>query len=344
MPPYGQVLIGPPGSGKSTFCLGMSQFLNAIGRHSSIINLDPANDRLPYDAALDIRDIITLEEIMDDKNLQLGPNGGLMYCMEVFEKSIDFFIDKIRDLTKLSRDGDSAYILFDCPGQTELYTSTEIFTRILQRLVKELDFRLVVISLVDSINITIPSQWISSLLLTLRSMLQLDLPQINVVSKIDLLKQYVDSDKLDKIERKKRNDIDEGEGGLPFKLEYYTEVQDLERLIPYMRSENNQLHHAYFNEKYEKLTQAIASLIGDFGLLQFSVLAIEDKESMVSLLKEIDRANGYCYGSNEIGGDSVWTDVVRESPMGWGDVDIQERWLDRDRDEVSGDGAANDGK
>jgi len=29
---FGQVVIGPPGSGKTTYCNGMSQFMKAIGR------------------------------------------------------------------------------------------------------------------------------------------------------------------------------------------------------------------------------------------------------------------------------------------------------------------------
>ena len=68
---YGQIVIGPPGSGKSTYCHGMYQFMSAIGRKLCIINLDPANDRLPYPCELDIRDYISLEEIMEE--LDLGP-------------------------------------------------------------------------------------------------------------------------------------------------------------------------------------------------------------------------------------------------------------------------------
>lgn len=353
MAPYGQVVIGPPGAGKSTYCNGMNQFLNSIGRNSLIVNLDPANDRLPYDCTLDIRDVITLEEIMDDENLRLGPNGGLIHCLEIFKESIDYFIDKIRELIQLSRDGNSTYIIFDCPGQTELYTVSPVFRDIFMKLVKVLDFRLCVVSLVDSMNLTIPSHWISSLLLALRSMLQLDLPQINVISKIDLLNGYIQSDKMNRIEQRKRdsmfnrdsddedgdkdantdqkdNEDDDYEGGLPFRLQYYTDVEDLHYLTPYVKQENNQRSTSWFNEKYAKLTESIADLIEDFGLLSFNVLAIEDKTSMINLLSLIDKANGYCFGSNELGGDSIWTDAIRQSGMGFmEDIDIQERWIDQ---------------
>lgn len=344
MAPYGQVVIGPPGSGKSTYCNGMNQFLNSIGRNSLIINLDPANDRLPYDCALDIRDVITLEEIMDDETLKLGPNGGLIHCLEIFEESIEFFIDKIRELIKLSRDGNSTYVIFDCPGQTELFTVSPVFKEIFLKLIKTLDFRLCVVSLVDSMNLTIPSHWISSLLLTLRSMLQLELPQVNVISKIDLLNGYIQSDKMNRMETKKRNarlnhesndnkekdnNNDDFEGGLPFKLQYYTDVDDLHYLTPYIQTENNQRLHKWFNKKYSKLTEAIAELIEDFSLLSYTVLAIEDKTSMINLLSVIDKASGYCFGSNELGGDSIWTDAIRQSGMGFmEDIDIQERWID----------------
>ena len=50
--------------GKTTFCHGMKMFLEAIGRNCIIINLDFANDKIPYEAAIDIRDLISLEVIL----------------------------------------------------------------------------------------------------------------------------------------------------------------------------------------------------------------------------------------------------------------------------------------
>ena len=45
---FGQVVVGPPGAGKTTYCDGMCQFLTALGRKSVIVNMDFANDILPY--------------------------------------------------------------------------------------------------------------------------------------------------------------------------------------------------------------------------------------------------------------------------------------------------------
>ena len=72
--PFGQLVIGPPGSGKSTYCNGMQQYLQLLGRKVAVVNLDPANDMLPYDCMVNIMDLISLEEVMS--NLGLGPNGG----------------------------------------------------------------------------------------------------------------------------------------------------------------------------------------------------------------------------------------------------------------------------
>ncbi len=110
---FGQVVIGPPGSGKTTYCRGMQEFLSHLGRKVVIVNLDPANEGLPYPCAVDISELVTLDDVMD--GLKLGPNGGLIYSMEYLEANLDWLENKL----KLHHD---CYFLFDCPGQVELYT------------------------------------------------------------------------------------------------------------------------------------------------------------------------------------------------------------------------------
>lgn len=119
--PFAQLIVGPPGAGKSTYCNGMQQFLGAIGRKASIVNLDPANDLTSYEAAVDVRDLITLEEIMADD--QLGPNGSVLYALEEVEANLDWFKERLRSLGE-------DYILFDCPGQVELFTHHDSLRKI----------------------------------------------------------------------------------------------------------------------------------------------------------------------------------------------------------------------
>ena len=110
---YAQLVIGPPGSGKSTYCRGMKEFLSALGRKVVAVNLDPANSILPYECEIDISELISLSEVMD--GLKLGPNGSLVYCMEFLEKNLEW-------LQKQLEKWRGHYFLFDCPGQVELFT------------------------------------------------------------------------------------------------------------------------------------------------------------------------------------------------------------------------------
>lgn len=293
---FGQVVIGAPGSGKSTYCHGMFQFMCAIGRKCSIVNLDPANETLPYPScAFNIRDFIKLEAIME--NQSLGPNGGLMFAIESLDNGIDDLIEAWNEI------GKTDYVLFDCPGQVELFTHHNSFFRIFRLLTKKANARLCTVSLVDSVNLTSASQYISILLLSLRSMIQLELPHVNVISKIDKVSSYRD---------------------LPLKLDFYTEVQDLSQLIPLVEEE----FPANLGQNYVRLTEQITNLIEDYNLVSFEVLAVENKRTMIKLLQTIDRANGYAYGSLELGGDHIWTEAVRNSGRSeFGYVDLHERWV-----------------
>jgi len=44
----GVVILGAPGTGKTTFCKALSEFLTQLDRKHAIVNLDPANDNMEY--------------------------------------------------------------------------------------------------------------------------------------------------------------------------------------------------------------------------------------------------------------------------------------------------------
>ena len=136
--PFAQLVIGPPGSGKSTYCAGMHQFLSAIGRKCSVVNLDPANSpsNLKYPCALDIgRDLISLDEIMQDESL--GPNGGVLYALEELQEENGGWKWLEEGLRALEED----YVLFDCPGQVELWTHHGSLREVVGRVQRRLGYR-----------------------------------------------------------------------------------------------------------------------------------------------------------------------------------------------------------
>jgi GTPase SAR1 family protein len=333
--PFAQLVIGPPGAGKSTYCNGMHQFLGAIGRKCSVVNLDPANDKTSYPCALDVRDLVTLEEIMEEH--KLGPNGATLYALEDLEENYDWLEEGLKELGGML---DLSYIwlfLSLCANQydmqrTMLYSTVPVkssFSRTTphyaissfrsrkwaieyvfapnqQRFKNDLannSLQLIVIHLIDSYALTLPSMYISALLLSLRAMLQLDLPHLNVLTKIDNLSNYTN---------------------LPFNLDFYTEVQDLNYLLPHLEAESSRLT----NSKFSALNTAIIDLVEEFGLVAFETLAVEDKKSMMNLLKAIDRASGYAFGPAEGANDTVWSVAVWVGLGGMDVRDVQERWVD----------------
>ena len=67
---------------------------------------------------------------MNTRNLQvmdefhLGPNGGLVYCMEFLSKNFEWLSDKIKSMLE-----EDKYLLIDCPGQVIFLTFSLIIWR-----------------------------------------------------------------------------------------------------------------------------------------------------------------------------------------------------------------------
>ncbi|XP_060519196.1 GPN-loop GTPase 2 [Cylas formicarius] len=260
---FGQVVIGPPGAGKTTYCGKVYDFyIKKLNRKVEVVNLDPANENMHYNPKIDVMKLITVEEVM--VNLKLGPNGALMYCMEYLEENFDWL------LIQLAQVKDS-YLIFDMPGQIELYTHHETIKNVFQKL-ERLGYHLCAVHLVDSHYCSDPTKFISTLLLSLSTMMHIALPHVNVLSKADLLKK--NAAKLD------------------FGIDFYADVLDLDYLLEL-------LDDGYITKKYKKLNSAIVGLIQDYGLVSFSLLDVNSDKSLLDLKSAIDKANGYIYGSGE---------------------------------------------
>ena len=71
---------------------------------------------------------------------KLGPNGGLLFCMEFLLKNIDWLYTRLEEypsnISSLCSYQLDHYILFDFPGQVELFTTNNNIKSIIQSMEK----------------------------------------------------------------------------------------------------------------------------------------------------------------------------------------------------------------
>ena len=129
---------------------------------------------LPYEPDVDIREFVDLESIM--KSYPLGPNGALILATDLVANRLAEVQDKIDETT-------SDFVVIDTPGQIELFAFRESGPFIAKSLRGESK---VLLYLIDVMAASSPASFISLALLSAAVQLRMNLPQIQVLSKIDL--------------------------------------------------------------------------------------------------------------------------------------------------------------
>ena len=77
--------------------------MRAINRPCSAANLDPANDNITYDPAFDVRELVSVEAVMDRQ--ELGPNGGVLWAIEELEANFDWLEEHLDECGALCAHG-----------------------------------------------------------------------------------------------------------------------------------------------------------------------------------------------------------------------------------------------
>eukprot|EP01133_Synstelium_polycarpum_P006769 gene6769-7868_t len=171
--------MGPAGSGKSTYCDTIRKHCEEINRSVHVVNLDPAAEVFNYPVSVDIKNLITVDEIMEE--LEYGPNGGLVYAMEYLIENMDWLTDELGDY-------EDDYLIIDCPGQIELYSHIPVMRSLCDNL-QQAGYRVCAVFLVDSQFILDSCKFISGSLMCLSAMARLEVPHINVLTKIDVIRK-----------------------------------------------------------------------------------------------------------------------------------------------------------
>nr|ACO15520.1 ATP-binding domain 1 family member C [Caligus clemensi] len=252
---YAYFVMGPAGSGKSTLVSSIVNHGIVTKRTINAINLDPAAEHFDYSPLLDVRDFIQVEDAMEDPDLRLGPNGGLIFCLEYLSENMDWLQNELG-----ADENDSDYLILDCPGQIELYTHMDVMRRISDSL-SSWGFRVAGLFLIDANFMVDGGKFISGSMAALSTMVNLEIPHINILSKLDLLSP--------------------------------ASRKQLDRFLDMDTQELSEDATGRFGKEYYRLSQALGKVIEDYSLVRYFPLDITDEDSISDLVLMLDTVLQY---------------------------------------------------
>jgi GTPase SAR1 family protein len=172
-------IVGTAGSGKSLLASKIFDYYTRNGAFVGMLNLDPAVENLSYTCDVDVRDYIDIVSIM--RQYDLGTNGSIIMANDLIAAKID---ELQREVDNVNPD----YLIVDTPGQIELFAYRASGPFFIQNLNAE---QKITMFLHDGSLITTPINFVSIALLSTSVKLRLNLPQVNVVTKIDLIEDKI---------------------------------------------------------------------------------------------------------------------------------------------------------
>lgn len=106
-----------------------------------------------------------------------------------FSPCLRYLMDNIDWLSEQLSEYNDDYLIIDCPGQIELYTHTSLLSRFINTLSATFNYRVMACYLLESNFIDDVNKYFAGTLSAMSSMVNLEVPMINVLSKVDLLKK-----------------------------------------------------------------------------------------------------------------------------------------------------------
>ncbi|VDO10660.1 unnamed protein product [Rodentolepis nana] len=221
--------------------------------------------------------------------INMGPNGGLIFCMEQLCTELGWIDDMIGD-------DELDYILFDCPGQIELYSHLNIFPQIIEHLQRKWDFHIVSVFILDARFLVDGSHFLSGILSALSAMVCLRTPHVNVMTKMDML----------------------SESQQKLVCARYLEP-DVEDLCESSEQESKEGISTASKRprKFANLSSILADLINRYSLVRFQPLNKEEEETIEDLLFVIDQCIQYGEDNEPLNRifDEAGSELAREIPL-----------------------------
>lgn len=168
-------IVGTAGSGKSLLTASFTEWLKMAKQKVIAVNLDPGVVTLPYSPDVDVRDYVSLGEIMEKHGL--GPNGALVMAADLIAEETETIAEEIEN-------ENPDMVIVDTPGQMELFAFRASGPYIVSELTKDPK---ALVYLFDSVFSSNPLNYVSNLFLSAALYSRFFVPQAYVLSKCDLL-------------------------------------------------------------------------------------------------------------------------------------------------------------
>jgi hypothetical protein len=208
----------------------------------------------------------------------LGPNGGLIYCFEFLMENLDWLTEALDSITE------EYLIIFDMPGQIELYTHVPILPALVKFLTQPgaLDIRMAAVYLLEATFVVDRAKFFAGTLSAMSAMLMLEVPHINILSKMDLVKGQVKKKDLKRFLTPDVGLLDDDPVERARRTAEGPEGEDDESKRP---DEKDQVMKG---ASFRRLNRAVAGLIESFSMINYLKLDVTDEDSIAATLSYID--------------------------------------------------------
>lgn len=209
------------------------------------------------------------------EELGLGPNGGLIYCFEFLLENLDFLTEALDPITE------ETLIIIDMPGQIELYTHIPILPALVKHLTRTgaLDVQLCAAYLLEATFVVDKAKFFAGTLSAMSAMIMLEVPHVNILSKMDLVKGQVGKRELKRFLDPDTTLLDDEEEGLNEADDGLGDPKDTRTLMR--------------GDSFKRLNKAVAGLIDSFSMVSYLRLDVQSEDSVAAILSYIDDAIQY---------------------------------------------------
>ena len=207
------------------------------------------------------------------EEMGLGPNGGLIYCFEFLLENLDFLTEALDPLSE------EYLIIIDMPGQIELYTHIPILPALVKHLTRTgaLDISLCAAYLLEATFVVDRAKFFAGTLSAMSAMIMLEVPHVNILSKMDLVKGQVSKRELKRFIDPDTTLLDDDSG-------------DVEDDGSGSAGDSQTMMRG---ASFKRLNKAVAGLIDSFSMVSYLKLDVQDEDSVGSILSYIDDAIQY---------------------------------------------------